>query len=182
MALPPSPSQRVHLARRFALSLAAATIAASVVTACGFRLRGNQTYSFGSIAITPYTGSAVAQELSRSFGSTVQVVQAHEPGKLAQLLLGVGKEQREKVVVGVNSSGQVREFQLRMRVTLRLSTVKGKVLIEDAEISQQREISFNETVVLAKEAEEALLYRDMQSDIVQQILRRLAKVQADQLD
>jgi len=30
--------------------------------------------------------------------------------------------------------------------------------------------------VLAKESEEALLYRDMQSDLVQQILRRLAAI------
>jgi len=30
--------------------------------------------------------------------------------------------------------------------------------------------------VLAKEAEEALLYRDMQSDVVQQVMRRLAAV------
>ncbi|MFN0162016.1 MAG: LPS assembly lipoprotein LptE, partial [Burkholderiales bacterium] len=33
---------------------------------------------------------------------------------------------------------------------------------------------FNDTQVLAKESEEALLYRDMQTDMVQQVLRRLA--------
>jgi LPS-assembly lipoprotein len=30
--------------------------------------------------------------------------------------------------------------------------------------------------VLAKEAEESLLYRDMQSDLVQQLMRRLAAI------
>jgi LPS-assembly lipoprotein len=49
-------------------------------------------------------------------------------------------------------------------------------LIEETEVAQQRDISFSEAAVLSKEAEETLLYRDMQSDIVQQLLRRMAAV------
>ena len=97
----------------------------------------------------------------------------------AQVILDVLGETREKVVVGLNASGQVREFQLRMRFRFRLRTPDGKDLIPDAEIVQQRDISFNESAVLAKEAEESLLYRNMQSDIVQQLMRRLAKVRLD---
>ena len=41
---------------------------------------------------------------------------------------------------------------------------------------QTRDVSYNETQALAKEAEEALLMRNMQSDMVQQLLRRLAAV------
>ena len=85
-------------------------------------------------------------------------------------------DQREKVVLSLNASGQVREFQLRLRFRFRLRTLAGKELIPEVEILLQRDISFNESAVLAKEAEEALLYRDMQSDIVQQIMRRLAAV------
>jgi LPS-assembly lipoprotein len=77
-------------------------------------------------------------------------------------------------VVGVNASGQVREFELRMRINFRLRTAKGEELIAPTAIEQHRSISFNESAVLAKEAEEALLYRDMQADIVQLLLRRLA--------
>jgi LPS-assembly lipoprotein len=151
---------------------------------CGFRLRGSQTFAFESISITPEPGGAVAQQLRHSFGPTVQVLAMEGNSSRAQLLLEVSNELREKVVVGVSTAGQVREFQLRLRVRLRLRTGKGKgkTLIEDAEILQRRDISYNETAALAKEAEEALLYRDMQTDIVQQILRRLVTVQASQLD
>jgi LPS-assembly lipoprotein len=149
---------------------------------CGFRLRGSQTFVFDSISITPEPGSAVAQQLRRSFGPTVQVLAMDGNSSRAQLLLDVSNELREKVVVGISTAGQVREFQLRLRVRLRLRTGKGKTLIEDAEILQRRDISYNETAALAKEAEEALLYRDMQTDIVQQILRRLVTVQSSQLD
>jgi LPS-assembly lipoprotein len=72
----------------------------------------------------------------------------------------------------------VREFQLRIRVRFVLRTPQGLTLIAPTDIVQQRDISFNESAVLAKEAEEGLLYRDMQSDIVQQLLRRLAAVKS----
>jgi LPS-assembly lipoprotein len=169
-------------ARRTFLQLAGVGVASAGLAGCGFRLRGSQAFVFSRIAIMPNPGGAVAQELRRSFGSAVQVLALDEPLSQAQLLLDLSNELREKVVVGINASGQVREFQLRVRVSLRLRTAKGKVIIEGDEILQQRDISFNESAVLAKEAEEALLYRDMQSDIVQQILRRLASVQVHQLD
>jgi LPS-assembly lipoprotein len=172
----------VESSRRSVLGWGAAWAAAGALTGCGFKLRGAQVYAFERIVIGPDPGSALAQELRRSFGPAVQVVRGDEPGKPAQLQLNLINVQREKVVVGMNSSGQVREFQLRVRVTLQLQTPQGKDLIENAEISQQRDISFNETAALSKESEEALLYRDMQTDIVQQVLRRLAKVQATQLD
>ena len=37
-----------------------------------------------------------------------------------------------------------------------------------------RDVTFNDTEILAKEQEEQLLFRDMQTDMVQQIMRRLA--------
>ena len=103
-----------------------------------------------------------------------------DPTKMlaADVILFIDQEQREKVVVGLNASGQVREFQLRFRVKFRVTTPKGKELIAQTELLQQRDISFNESAVLSKEAEEGLLYRDMQSDIVQQLMRRLAALKS----
>ena len=50
------------------------------------------------------------------------------------------------------------------------------------DITLRRNLAFSEEAVLAKEGEEAMLYRDMQSDLVQQVMRRLAalKPQAPQ--
>lgn len=169
-------------ARRAFLHLASALTAGAALSACGFKLRGYQAFAFTRIAIMPNPGGDVARDLRRSFGAVVQVLAPDEPLTQAQLVLNVSNEQRERVVVGINASGQVRELQLRMRVRLHLTTTKGKEIIVGDEISQQRDISYYETAALAKEAEEALLYRDMQSDIVQQILRRLAAVRPAQLD
>ena len=82
------------------------------------------------------------------------------------------------MVAGVNASGQVREFQLRLRLQFRLRARDGRELVESTELLQQRDMSFSETVALAKEAEEALLYRDMQADLVRQLMRRLAALRS----
>jgi LPS-assembly lipoprotein len=158
--------------RRFAQTL----LLTSLLGGCGFKLRGNQSFAFTSISINPSPGGAVAQELRRSFGTAVQVMAGDQPTSPAQVRLDVLDELREKVVVGINASGQVRELQLRIRVKFQLNTAQGKELIAPADILQQRDISYSESAALAKEAEESLLYRDMQTDIVQQILRRLAAV------
>jgi LPS-assembly lipoprotein len=148
------------------------------VAGCGFKLRGSQNYGFERIAVLPNPGGPLVTELRRSLANAVTVLPAEAPLSQAQVVLDLLQEQREKIVVGVNASGQVREFQLRLRVRFKLRTPQGQELIGPSDISQQRDISFNESAVLAKEAEEGLMYRDMQSDIVQQLLRRLAAWQA----
>jgi LPS-assembly lipoprotein len=148
--------------------------AALGLSACGFKLRGSQVFAFSSLAVLPQPGGPLALELRRSFGSAVKVLPADAPLTQAQVVLDILQEAREKVVVGTNSSGQVRELQLRIRLKFKARTPQGKELLPETDIVLQRDLSFNESVVLAKDAEEALLYRDMQSDLVQQLLRRLA--------
>ena len=87
-------------------------------------------------------------------------------------------ESRQKVVVGVNAAGLVREFELRLAVRFSVRTPKGKVLIEPTDIRLERSVSFNEATVLSKETEEVMLNRDMQTDAVQQIVRRLAAIKS----
>jgi LPS-assembly lipoprotein len=83
---------------------------------------------------------------------------------------------QEKVILSRTSAGSVREFQLRFRIRFKLRTRDGIEVIPDTELVQERDISFSETAALSKETEEGLLYRDMRSDLVQQVLRRLAVV------
>ncbi len=101
-----------------------------------------------------------------------------EQAMTAEAILDILSENRDRVVVATDSAGLVRELQLGLRVRLRLRTPAGKELIGPTEIALQRDISYSETNALAKEGEEQLLYRDMQNDVVQQILRRVAAVKS----
>ena len=163
--------------RRALLSLTASAAALSLA-GCGFQLRKAPDYAFTTLFSGLPESSPLGVELRRSLESTrkVKVITDGRQIKDAQVILDVLGDQREKQVLSRNATGQVREFQLRVRFRFKLRTLAGKELIPETEILQQRDISFNESAVLAKEAEENLLYRDMQSDIVQQVLRRLAAV------
>jgi LPS-assembly lipoprotein len=163
---------------RRTLLLALLAVSALATSGCGFKLRSSQAFAFQTAAVTPENSGGVAGELARYLGNAIRPVAPGAGREAPQVIVDILQEQREKTVVGVNASGQVREFQLRIKVKFRLRTPQGVELIEPSEIAQQRDISFSESAVLAKEAEEALLYRDMQSDIVQQLLRRIASVKS----
>jgi LPS-assembly lipoprotein len=154
--------------------------AALVLAGCGFRLRGAPDLAFRTLYVNAAETSPIGNELKRNLASLGDLVlitdAALQPS--AEAVLDILSETREKTVVGMNTAGQVREFQLRSRIRFQLRTPKGKELIAPTELLLKRDISFNESAVLAKEAEEGLMYRDMQSDIVQQLIRRLAAVKS----
>ena len=169
--------QRLQRRHFFRISASALAVAA---TGCGFALRKEPNYAFSRLFSSLPETSPLGVELRRSLRAGGKVEVITDPARLpeAQVVLDVLADQREKIVLSYNSTGQVRENQLRIRFRFRLRTLGGKELIPDTEILQQRDVTFNETIALSKEAEEALLYRDMQTDIVQQMLRRLAAVKS----
>ncbi|SEB21028.1 LPS assembly lipoprotein LptE [Variovorax sp. YR216] len=146
---------------------------ALVLAGCGFQLRKAPEFQFQSIAV-PAT-SSFANQVKRNLRATgtVEVVPTERVAD-AQAVLEILAENREAVVISTNAAGQVRELQLRLTVRFRVRSKDGRELLAPTEISQSRDITYNETAALAKEGETALLYRDMESDIAQQILRRLA--------
>lgn len=161
--------------RRRTLLLASLPLA---LLGCGFRLRSSQAMAFQTLAVTPENAGGVAGDVARYMGDALRPVAPGAAGQAPDAILDVLQETRAKNVVAVSSTGQVREFQLVLSVRFRLRTPQGRELITATSLEQRRDISFNESAVLAKEAEEALLYRDMQADMVQQILRRLAAVKS----
>lgn len=166
--------------RRVFMQISSALVLGAGLAGCGFRLRGAPQLAFKSIYLNVPPGSAIGTDLARTLTSTstVELITDGKRMNEAEVILDGLGEQREKSVVGSTSSGQVREFQLRQRFTFRLRTPQGRELIPSTELQQQREVSFNESAVLAKETEEGLLYRDMQADIVQQTLRRLGAIKS----
>lgn len=160
--------------RRALLSL----VTVPLLSGCGFALQGTQDFAFGSLYIEAADSSPLGQALRRSLAANgkLQLITDAKKMASAQAVLVILSDQREKAVAGLTPAGQVTEFQLRLRIKFRLRTPQGKTLIEETEILQKRDLSFSESAALAKEAEQDLLYRDMQADTVQQVLRRLAAV------
>lgn len=154
-----------------------ALVAALLLTlaACGFQLRGSARLPFETIYL-PSTTSGIALDLKRTIqaGTSARVV---DSPKDAQAVLEFTEETREKEILSLTGAGRVREFRLHYRVRYRVHDGKGRQYIPPTTLAQLRDITFGDSVVLAKESEEQLLYRDMQNDVVAQIMRQLAAAQ-----
>lgn len=163
--------------RRRLLGLFAMPVVAGL-TACGFQLRTVGDYPFKTLYANFAIESPLGVELRRNLLGTRRIEVWSDPQQMlkADVILDILSEERQQVVVGINALGQVRELQLRLRVKFRLRSPDGLTWIDGVELSQQRDLSFTETAALSKEIEQAMMYRDMQSDIVQQMMRRLAMV------
>ena len=152
-----------------------------VTAACGFQLRGQAKLPFETLYIDIPDISPLGIELKRNIIAGTHTKLVRDPAE-AQAILSVTSEERGKTILSFDTSGQVREFQLRYRLSFRVRDARGRDYLPQSEIRLTRDISYSNTQVLAKESEELLLFRDMQSDMVQQILRRLAAAPAEPIE
>ena len=170
-------NRNVSLPRRGLLLGLAAAGASLGLAGCGFELRKAPVFAFKTLSVSGNT--AMINQIRRELRATGSVtVLPPEDASKADVILKILGEDRNRIVISTNSAGLVRELQLQLRIRFRLRTPGGKDLIPAADVSQTRDLSFNETNALAKEGEADLLFRDMQSDIAQQLMRRIAAVKS----
>jgi LPS-assembly lipoprotein len=153
----------------------AALLLTLLLAGCGFQLRGSASLPFETLHVQAPVSSQFGTQLRRliTSGSSTRIV---EVAKGADATLVLVNELREKNILSLSGGGRVREYQLKYRMSYRLLDRNAVEIIPVTEIALVRDFSFNDSEALSKEAEEALLFRDMQSDAVQQLLRRLQVV------
>lgn len=136
-------------------------------------MRGSQTLPFKTVFLALPANSALGVELARNIraGTNAEVVSDRAQ---AEAIFELINETREREVLAINAQGSAREYQLRLRLAFRVHDGKGTEFVPAGAVLVQRDLAFNEQQVLAREAEETLLFREMQSDAVQQVLRRIA--------
>lgn len=141
-----------------------------LLAGCGFHLRGQVALPYSTLHISGPSASSVSNSLKRLLRSSgVRLVDRQEDAELTLVILS---DVREKSILSLSAAGRAQEYELRQRLSYRIITA-GEPDLPAGEILSQRSISFNDAQVLAKESEENLLYRDMENDVVQQLLRRL---------
>ncbi len=144
-----------------------------LLAACGFHLRGEASMPFSSLYIDAGNpGSALVAELRRNL--EVNHIKLTDKATEADVVLNIVYDLPERQILTLGGSGRVNEFQLTYRVSLRAYDQQQRVWIPANELVLSRDYSYDDTKLLAKEAEEALLYQNMRADMVQQIMRRLS--------
>ena len=151
--------------------LLGALVLTSALVGCGFHLRGDVDYAFSTLYVNSPASTPFTFELKRALsGGGTKLV---ESAAAAEVTLNVPVVADDKQVLSLSGGGRVREFQLTKRATFTLHDANGRDWLPAAEILIRRTYTFNESEVLAREAQEARLTKEMQTDIVQQIVRRL---------
>ena len=158
---------------RRAFSLAG-LLSVATLSACGFQLRGQYTRPFSSVFISTPGGSVVALELRRELANIPTKLMPS--AKDADAQLNIIEDRRDRQILSLSGAGRVREYDLRLRVVYQLVDGKGGVFIPTSEIQLSRILSYEDSRIIAKQQEEALLYQDMERDAVGQILRRMTAI------
>ena len=158
---------------RLSPAILAALAFVALAAGCGFHLRGPQPLAFSSIHIgagqySPL-GAALRRQVALSGTTTVE-----EDADKAEVRLQILADERTREILSLTSAGKVREYELGQRIRFRLAGRDGSELIPPTNIAVRREYTFNDEQILGKEQEEALLYRDMEDDILRQLMWRLA--------
>lgn len=155
-----------------------ALLAAGAVTAfagCGFQLRGSAALPYKTLYVGFAEGSSFGAEFKRSIRVAADTRVVDRPEQ-AEARLEPLAEVREKEIVGFSTTGRPREYQVRLRFRFRVIESAGREAIPATELILRRDITISDTQLIAKEQEEAMLYREMQTDMVQQLLRRMAAI------
>ena len=161
-------------------TLLTALASAPLLAACGFKLRGSVDFAFKSLYLNGDINSPFLKELQRNLegAGTLKVLRDPSEALQAEAIFDDLGQRRERVIVSRNAAGEVRELQIRLHTRFRVRNQKGGYYVPESSLMQYREISYVETYALSKANEEEMLYRNMQTDIVQQIVRRLAIVKS----
>lgn len=188
--------------RTFTLSLLALSASAAMggLAGCGFELRRAPHMSFKSVQLAGFAAnSPLAAELAKALedagvsvveSSAVAAAQQNIPAATAasnpriltsHVVLDALSDSREQAVASITAFSQVRDLSLRTRFRFRLTRADGSNIIGPTELLLTNDLPYNEKDALAKIDESAAMHRAMQTDIVQQVMRRLAVVRPDQL-
>ena len=152
---------------------------ALLLSACGFHLRGQSAMPFTSLYVRSANENApFVVDLKRAVQASG--VQLSLDATQAQLTLDIISEVADKQILSLSGSGRVREYQLRYRVSMRAFDAQKQDWLPAEEVAIRRDFSYDDTQILAKEQEEILLYQNMRSDAVQQVMRRLSHAKPQQ--
>jgi LPS-assembly lipoprotein len=147
------------------------------LSACGFHLRGHNlqgaSFPFSSLYLKSASQTPFVTDLHNSL--ELYKIQLTTAPEQAELTLDIVSESTDKQILALSGAGQVLEYQLRYRVSIRAYDRQMQEWVPADEIQLQRTLTYDAAQILAKEQEEALLFRDMRSDAVQQVMRRLSR-------
>ncbi len=158
-----------------ALLLLMVFIAAAVLDGCGFQLRGSNTLP-AIMASTAIEGSDRYSTLTKDLESALILrgVRVVSETAEATAILKVLSSQANKRVLTVDAAGKVQEYEIRQTIRFHVTTPAQQFVLQEQQLSLSQDFVFVRTDVLGKEHEEVQVRRDLQRDLVNLMMLRMA--------
>jgi LPS-assembly lipoprotein len=155
---------------------AALVVAVLLLSACGFRLQGREPLP-ASLAVT-YVEAADPQS---DFVQGLRKALLNSGVRLAPAAgeasgtVRIVTDDVKRTVLSVSALNCPREYELTYTVRFSVSA-EGEQLLPEQEVVLTRDYTFDESALLAKEHEEALLQEALARDLVGIVMRRLSSL------
>ncbi|MEJ1965799.1 MAG: LPS assembly lipoprotein LptE [Gammaproteobacteria bacterium] len=159
-----------------ALSVGALIVAALLMNACGFHLQGRVPLP-AALATT----HVVAQDDQTDFVQGLRRALLTSGGKLTEQsdkatgTVRIHKDEVTQKIISVSANNIPREYEVTYTIEFSVDGASGE-LLPSQKVSVTRDYSFDETALLAKENEEAILREGMARDLVAIVMRRLSAI------
>jgi LPS-assembly lipoprotein len=145
------------------------------VPGCGFHLR---TWDLGASMESFYVDSPGSNPFASPLRQALRqagVAEASTPGS-AEVVIGLVNSQRQRRSVSVTGQARVAEYQLNLGVQYRVLDSAGVELVVPRWARSSRVYRVDRANIVGNSEEQALLEREMQNDLIQQIVRTLNAV------
>lgn len=162
------------LARRAFLLSALST--SLIATGCGFHLRGRVNLPIKTMYVNMPRNNKMAADIRRMLiaGTNVLLV---DNAKDAEAILELINSNRLRNEISYNMEGDVREYELTLQLTFRLTDPNGNEFFPPTTFASSRNMYYNDDDYLSRNAEESLLYNEMQQDLISQLLNRISTIE-----
>ena len=162
--------------RRSATRIPWLVAVALLVTGCGFHLEGR--VPLPQPIRRPYIQAAdqqsdFVQSLRRQM--LISGAQPVDSPDQATAVVEILSDSVTPRVLSVSAQNRPTEYQVTYTVRFSL-TAGGRELLPPQQVSSMRSYSFDESLLLAKEHEEAILQQAMGQDLADIVMRRLSRV------
>ena len=138
------------------------------IAACGFQLRGSDKLNFESISIDGGSSEFTKLLKKRFKASRVKIKPEN-----AQKNLEITNDAFSKKILSLSSSGKVREYQIKYKVTFRIKLKEGR-WGDPINIETIRDYTYDDKNIIAKTEEESRLIKGMQEQLIRTIVTHIS--------
>ena len=148
-----------------------AILISTLLSACGFQLRGSFESNFDSIYISGGTKGFTKILKKRVKQAGIKIKSSSEAERSVEII----SDTFTKKILSIGGDGKVREYEVKYQVSYRFKSQDGE-WSKPIDLEVMREYAYDDDDLLAKGAEEATLLKGMKDQIIRTMVSQISLI------